>query len=162
MPRAERLERAWAYLVAAVAIGAVLSSLRSSARDSFPLSTYPMFASQRGTPTLFAVVATTADGKEQTIPAALVASGEVLQTKVLIQRTVERGPAALEDLCVRTAEKLGREPNPELTSVEIVRRRYDPIAYFESGPQPIERKLLFRCPIPTAARRAAGLGAPSP
>jgi hypothetical protein len=121
-----------------------------------------MFASQRGTPTLFAVVATTADGNEQTVPAAIVASGEVLQTKVLIQRTVERGPAAVQDLCVRTAEKLAREPNAKLTSVEIVRRRYDPIAYFESGPQPIERELLFRCPIPTAVPRSAALGAPSP
>jgi hypothetical protein len=154
MPRAELVERCWAYLVALVAMIAVFWPLRSGALDSFPLSTYPMFARQRGTPTLFAVVGTTADGKERSIPAALVASGEVLQTKVLIQRTVERGPAAIRELCVTTAEKLGRAPNGELTSVEIVRRRYDPIAYFESGPIPIERELLFRCPIPRKSRSA--------
>jgi hypothetical protein len=154
MPRAELLERCWAYLVALVATATVLSPLRSSARDSFPLSTYPMFARERGTPTLFAVVAITADGKEQSVPASLVASGEVLQTKVLIQRTVERGPAAVQELCVSTAEKLRREPNAALTSVEVVRRRYDPIAYFETGPNPIERELLFRCPIP---RKSAAL-----
>ena len=146
MPRAELRERAWAYLVALGALGAMLWPLRSGARDSFPLSTYPMFASQRGTPVLFAAVAVTRDGEERSIPAALVASGEVLQTKVLIQRTVERGRAAVRELCERTAEKLAREP-ADLAAVEIVRRRYDPIEYFESGPRPIERELLFRCPI---------------
>lgn len=162
MPRAELRERAWAYLVALGALGAVLWPLRSGARDSFPLSTYPMFAKERGTPVLFAVVATTQDGKEQSIPPELVASGEVLQTKVLIQRTVERGGAAVQELCERTAAKLAREPGAELTAVEIVRRRYDPIAYFESGPAPIERELIFRCSILRGATQptAHGVGEP--
>jgi len=162
MPRAELRERAWAYLVALSALGAVLWPLRSGARDSFPLSTYPMFAKERGTPVLFAVVATTREGKEQSIPAALVASGEVLQTKVLIQRTVERGRAAVRDLCERTAEKLAREPATELAAVEVVRRRYDPIAYFESGPRPIERELVFRCPIVRGGTHPAAHGSAEP
>lgn len=162
MPGPELRERAWAYLVALVALGAMLWPLRSGARDSFPLSTYPMFASRRGTPVLFAVVAITRDGKEQSIPAALVASGEVLQTKVLIQRTVERGPGAIRDLCERTAEKLAREPALGLAAVEIVRRRYDPIAYFESGPRPIERELVFRCPIVRGSTHPAAHGGTPP
>jgi len=158
MEGAELRRRAVAYAVALLAVGAVLWPLRPGTRDSFPLSSYPMFAQSRGTPTLFAVVATTAAGEERSIPAALVASGEVLQTKVLIQRTVERGPAAMGELCQRTAAKLAPNADTELAHVDVVRRRYDPIGYFVSGPEPIERELLFRCPIRRAQARAAAQG----
>jgi hypothetical protein len=127
----------------------VLSPLLSGAADSFPLSTYPMFARPRGQPILYALVATARDGSERRVPAALVASGEVLQTKVLIQRSVEGGPLAMQALCEATAAKLAAAAAGATPSfVDVVRRRYDPIGYFTSGPTPIEQERLLRCPVP--------------
>ena len=144
--------RLFAYGIGLGATAVVLSPLLSGAADSFPVSTYPMFARPRGQPVLYAMVATARDGTARRVPAALVASGEVLQTKVLIQRSVEGGPEAMRALCEATAAKLaatGGEDAPAF--VDVVRRRYDPIAYFTSGPTPIEQERLFRCPVPTAS-----------
>lgn len=139
------------YAVTLSAAAAVLWPLLSGSADSFPLSTYPMFAGARGQPTLHAVLGATAAGDRSSLPAELVASGEVLQTKVLIQRTVAQGPGAMAQLCRRTAARVSAEGLTGLSFVDIVRRRYDPLDYFENGRLPLEESLLFRCPVPPAA-----------
>jgi hypothetical protein len=143
-------ERLGALTGIAVGLGAtvaVLSPLLAMDRDSFPISSYPMFARPRGQPDLFAVVARAADGREVRLPASVVASSEPLQTKVLIQRSVEQGPEAMQALCRSVAARIAGGPDA-LRSVEIVRRRFDPIAYFERGPEPIEQARLSTCPVP--------------
>lgn len=143
----ERL-KAWAGLVVGLgATAAVLSPLLAMDQDSFPISSYPMFARPRGTPELYAVVARAADGREVRLPATLVASSEPLQTKVLIQRSVEQGPEAMQLLCRSVAARVAESPE-DLRRVEIVRRRYDPIAYFTLGPEPIEQARLASCRVP--------------
>jgi hypothetical protein len=130
---------------------AVLSPVFSGADDSFPLSTYPMFSHPRGQPTLYAVVATTPDGREQRLAPDLVGSKEVLQTKVLIQRAVEGGRATMAELCRDTAARVAAAAVPsEALGVAIVRRQYDPILYFVRGPTPIAEETLFRCPVSKA------------
>ncbi len=162
MRTAER-PRLVAYLVGLGATAAVLSPLASGAADSFPISTYTMFASPRGQPTMFSVVAQAVDGSEQRLPPALVGSSEVLQTKVLIQRSVEAGPDAMAGLCRAIAERIAASPEGNaLRHVDIVRRRYDPIAYFVTGPEPLEQERLLRCSVPRASspespRRSSGL-----
>jgi hypothetical protein len=159
MSAAELALRGVAYLAGLGATAAVLSPLVSGATDSFPISTYPMFARAPGQPTLFAVVATAADGVEQSLPPELVGSSEVLQAKVLIQRSVQRGPQAMAELCEATAARVAASDRTGgLRFVDIVRRRYDPVAYFVTSTEPIERERIFRCPIPTSAlsRRPEG------
>ncbi|HWO10274.1 MAG TPA: hypothetical protein VNN80_12360 [Polyangiaceae bacterium] len=126
---------------------AVLSPLTAMDEDSFPISSYPMFARPRGQPTLYAVVGRAADGSEVRLPASVVASSEPLQTKVLIQRSVEQGPDAMLALCRSVAERVAEGPE-RLRSVEIVRRRYDPIEYFTRGPVPLEQERLSSCRVP--------------
>jgi hypothetical protein len=141
--------------VGLAATAAVLSPLLTRADDSFPISTYPMFARPRGQPTLYAAVARAADGSERRLAPTLIGSAEVLQAKVLIARSVEQGPAATQQLCQGIAARIAATASSaELRGVEIVRRRYDPIAYFVSGPAPLEQEILQRCPVPHADRRA--------
>jgi hypothetical protein len=93
------------------------------------------------------------DGGERRLPPSAVGSSEVLQAKVLIQRSVERGPEATLALCRGIAERVAASPDASgLRSIEIVRRRYDPIGYFVSGPEPIEQERLQSCDLPRAAR----------
>lgn len=159
MTARERLVQWLGVAVGVAAAAAVLSPLVSMQDDSFPLSSYPMFARPRGQPTLYAVVARAADGSERRLAPSWLGSSEVLQAKVLIQRSVERGPEATRALCRSVAERIAAAPGTsDLRSVEIVRRRYDPVAYFVSGPEPLEQQRLEGCPVPrpaehTAARR---------
>ena len=143
----ERLEALTGIIVGLGATAAVLWPLCSMDQDSFPISSYPMFAHPRGQPSLYAVVARAADGSEVRLPAAVVASSEPLQTKVLIQRSVEQGPEAMLALCRTVAERVAGGPRA-LRTIEIVRRRYDPIAYFTRGPEPLEQERLTSCRVP--------------
>jgi hypothetical protein len=150
-----RLERGVALVVGLGASLAVLSPLVAMDGDSFPISSYPMFARPRGQPTLYAAVARAADGSEHRLPPGAIGSSEVLQSKVLIQRSVEGGPEAMLALCQSIAQRIAGLPGaPALRSVEIVRRRYDPIAYFVSGPEPIEQERLQTCKLPSGRATA--------
>ena len=153
----DRLNALTGIVVGLGATLAVLSPLGAMDRDSFPISSYPMFARPRGQPELYAVVARATDGSEVRLPASMVASSEPLQTKVLIERSVQQGPEAMQALCRAVAARVAELPEP-LRSVEIVRRRYDPIAYFTRGPEPLERERLSSCRVPR--RPGSPKGAP--
>ncbi len=149
MSSPERLARWFAVLVGLGATTAVLSPLWGVEGDSFPISSYPMFARPRGQPTLYAVLGRARGGAELRLPPEVVGSSEVLQTKVLIQRSVEQGPEAMGELCRGVASRVAASPEKYgASSIEIVRRRYDPIAYFERGPEPIEQERLMTCKVP--------------
>lgn len=142
-------QRVLAYVVGLGLPLAVLSPAWSGAPDSFPLSTYPMFARPRGQPTLHTLVGLTAGGSERRVPPELVGSKEVLQAKVLIQRSVAEGPEAMARLCEASAARAAAEPAlRELSALAIVARRYDPVDYFVQGPFPLEQETLFRCDVP--------------
>lgn len=145
----ERLVRWGGLAVGLGATLAVLSPLAAMDADSFPISSYPMFARPRGQPTLYAAVARAADGSERRLSPSWLGTSEVLQAKVLIQRSVARGPEATRALCREVAERIAAAPDGRgLRSVEIVRRRYDPVGYFVAGPEPLEQELLERCAVP--------------
>lgn len=149
MSRSDRLRRAFGYVIGLGATALVLSPLVTGAADSFPISTYPMFASPRGQPVLYAIIGRAGDGSEQRLEPALVGSKEVLQAKVLIDRSVEGGQVTMAELCHATAARVAAMQSARaLRSVEIVSRRYDPIRYFSSGPTPIEQTRLFHCKVP--------------
>lgn len=154
MASAEAGNAARRCLAYAVGLGlpvAVLSPIWSGAPDSFPLSTYPMFAQPRGQPTLHTLVGVTADGSERRLSPELVGSKEVLQAKVLIQRSVAEGSEAMAQLCESTAARVAQDVAfRELRALAIVARRYDPVGYFVNGPSPIEQQILVRCEVPRA------------
>lgn len=150
MSNRERLARAWGVVVGLGVTAAVLSPLLTGG-DSFPLSNYPMFARSRGQPALYAAVGRDAAGGERRLPPSALGSSEVLQAKVLIQRSVQQGPQAVQALCRSIAGRLAAAGERDLRAVEIVRRRYDPIAYFAIGPEPLEQERLHRCALPAPA-----------
>jgi hypothetical protein len=144
----ENARRAFSYLIGLGVPCLVLSPLFSGAPDSFPLSTFPMFASARGTPVLYSMIGRSMGGAVQHLEPALIGSKEVLQTKVLIERSVAEGEAGMAALCSATAERAAASPaGRNLRSIEIVSRRYDPVGYFARGPQPLEEARLFQCKV---------------
>src|SRR5690606_23790638 len=94
-----------AYVTSLVLLGAVAWPMfRSPPADSYPLSSYPMFSRARPP---FAdiehVVAVSRDGSRRPVPPSRVASGEVLQAKVAIARTLAGGRRAARALCTEVA-----------------------------------------------------------
>ena len=151
MSGAERLGR---YAVGVGASLLVLSPLLPGVKDSFPLSTYPMFARARGELTLQTLSGVRSDGSELPLGPEIVGSDEVLQAKALIADSVARGRAGLAPLCESSATRVASEPAlGEVERVEIVQKRFDPLAYFVVSPSPLERNLLWSCAVRRPGRR---------
>lgn len=137
-------------LVSVLAVAAVLSPLgRDPARgDSFPLSTYPMFARARTSPvmTLEYLVGIDAAGSRHYIPPRLVANQEVLQARARIRQAVGSGGAA--ELCAEVASRLGGDGDLDaVTELRVVRGTHDAVGFLvdESLGQ---EQIVARCEVP--------------
>ncbi|HEX5660381.1 MAG TPA: hypothetical protein VFX59_24465 [Polyangiales bacterium] len=115
--------------------------------DSYPLSTYPMFARPRGKPLLSFVEGVT-DGEPVRLPPEIVAHNEVMQAAATVKRAVMAGPEALDRLCTRVAEDVAKDPDfARVREVRIVSARFDPVRYFTEGPIPEQRNELYLCAV---------------
>lgn len=128
--------------------------------DSFPLSTYPMFAKHRGEPEMVKLVAVTAQGKLP-VPPRMLGTNEVLQAKVLLEQVAAKRQKHRDRFCAQTAGQLATLPETTTwQEIELVRVKYDPLTYFEKNGSPIAEKLLARCAVhheaspPTPAQEA--------
>jgi hypothetical protein len=123
-------------------------AFRSPEQDSFPFSSYPMFARPRGKPLLYTAEGLTGGPNTVALPPRLVAHGSVMQTVQTLRGAAEGGPRSLRRLCERIAAKVAETPEyAAVRKVQIVRQRFDPISYFDHGPAPEERKVLRRCEV---------------
>ena len=137
--------RVAAALVSLVLIGATLEPLvRDPYDDSFPLSTYPMFATQRPTvQTFHYAVGITRDGKRRTLSTALVGTGEVLQAIKLFDHAVGRGRAELTALCNSIAARVAADPDfADVVTIRIVTGTHDAVEYLARGKVGTEHELL--------------------
>jgi hypothetical protein len=144
----EAAHRRLGALVSLAALAATLwPLLRDPARgDSFPLSTYPMFAASRGvTHTLDYPVGRTVDGAPRPIRPRHVANAELMQARVAVQRAV--GQRRLPALCARIAGNVAADPAlADVATVEVVRGRHDALALLLDGVRGPER-VLAACPV---------------
>jgi hypothetical protein len=150
-------ERARTHAIGAtVGIGvvlAVLSPFFVSGPDSFPISSFPMFAHVRASPmgTITHALAVSTDGRRRPIPPELVANSSSLQALITLQATVGRGPAALAALCAGIAERASLDARVAGSQdVVIETATYDAVAYFDGAVEPTAREEHVRCALPRA------------
>jgi len=141
--------RAGALLVSALLIGAtVWPALRDPPRDSFPLSTYPMFSSLRERPWIDVIVGFDAAGREHRIGPELVANAEVMQAAQTISKAIRRKQARslCEQVAARVADSLA---HGEVVRLEVQSRQFDPRTYFvsESGKLPLRQRRRASCEV---------------
>jgi hypothetical protein len=143
------------YLSLVLLCGATaLPLLGMQKRDSFPISTYPMFARPRGKPTFHRFAAVLEDGAREAVPPELVASAEVLQTKVIITRAVRRGKKAMRRLCEEVVRRLGQEERfATARELQLEEVSFDSIRYFTESPDPIAARVLTRCSVAKGGRQ---------
>jgi hypothetical protein len=132
-------------VVSIAAITLVLTPLARDpiAGDSFPLSTYPMFAFERRLRETFTyAVGRTASGERRTIEPGHVANHEVMQAYMELTRTPPR------TLCPRIAARVAADEDlRDVVTIEMVRATHDAVALLVRGERGAE-KVLHSCEVP--------------
>lgn len=114
-------------------------------RDSFPLSTYPMFSADRaGRIVVPHVVGETADGDRVNLSYRLYGTGGLNQVRKQVARAVREGHA---DTVAQTyADALHHSGNPEeIAKVLVVRSRFLFNDYFDGDRMPFAENIHARC-----------------
>jgi hypothetical protein len=120
-------------------------------RDSFPFSTYPMFARRLASPTVYFVERVDEEGRARRLTPEQVSGQEVMQSFKTIRRAVRRGPNAVHKLCRAIATRLAkRERRGQFVRLRVVGARFDPISYFTEDTAPEERTIEGGCNVRVA------------
>lgn len=141
------VRRAVPLVVAVLAVLAVLAPMfRSPAVDSFPLSTYPMFARDRGDEAWLDTVVGRDDGGAivRLSPELISGSDEPVLAAASVSRALTAGTA--ETLCHRVAARVADSGRDEVQVVEVVSERHDLDRYEPDRPR--ERRSHLRCAVP--------------
>ena len=141
--------RAFAAAVSLALIAATLWPVARDPRaDSFPLSTYPMFAWKRETRQTFRyALGETAGGERRILSPGLVGTGEVLQALQVIGRAVAAGRGEATKLCEAIAARVARDSErADIAAIRIVVGTHDAVEYLARGHVGREVELL-RCPV---------------
>jgi hypothetical protein len=142
----ERTKARVALIIAVVVVFVVPLVLD---RDSFPLSTYPMFSSRRtSTEVVDTAVARTADDSTtwRLDPERIAATDEVIIAAVTVSEAVRDGSA--DELCREIAGRVQDNGPDGAAVVEVVTERFDAVTWFEGDRTPIERIVHARCDVP--------------
>lgn len=125
-------------LVAALVVFSPL--LREPTSDTYPLSTYPMFAFDRGADHRIATaVEIDADGVAVRLSPELIAgTDEVILASVTVQRAISGGDA--DELCAEIAERLG-----DGRTVEVRVESIDAVTFITDDTPPTEIDVKARC-----------------
>lgn len=137
-------------LVIVVAIVAVIGVVPLMLdRDSYPLSTYPMFSSRRTAiePVHTAVLVDSEGEVTRLSPTQISGNDEVIIAAQLVYESIGRDGGVL--LCDDIARRIGEPPSPS-ANIEIVTERYDAIAWYEGRRSPISRVVHASCGVPGA------------
>ena len=141
------MRRAWAYVVSVAALALVFSPvLRPSQRDSYPLSTYPMFSYNRGRESaLPTAVGVTLGGQIRRLSPELISGGyEPVRAFATVEASIENGDTA--ELCEEIAERTVKSRD-DLVAIEVVTEVHDVVAWFDGHKEPSQRIVHARCPL---------------
>ncbi len=141
--------KAVAALVAVVALVGVVPLALD--RDSFPLSTYPMFSSRRSsTESVDTAVTVADDGTTVRLsPTVIAGTDEVILATATVTDAIRSGTADLlcTDIARRVVERQAA-PTDQVVAVEVVTERFDAVRWYDGDRSPLERRVHARCDLP--------------
>ena len=109
--------------------------------DGFPLSTYPMFARDRGRIVEVPTVVAVRDGEvERLTPSTIAGTDQVIEASVVVGDAVRAGPAAAAALCEEVLERVG-----DADEVRVVLERHDGVRWAAGDEEPVERQVVASC-----------------
>ncbi len=138
VPMSRTLRRLAPFIAAAVILSPLLREPRD---DTYPLSTYPMFATDRGAIMSIdtAVTIDPTGGTDHLSPKQISGTDEIVSAAVVVSRAVRNGDAEL--LCIDIADRLD---NPDLT-VQIRTEVVDTAALVDHNARPISIEVVSEC-----------------
>lgn len=117
-------------------------------RDSYPLSSYPMFSNKRDRARVYFAQVVDPTGPGARVPPELIAGPEVMQAAVTVRRAIQSGKPAMRSLCQDIAARVAGDPRfLEARRVQLVSAEIDPVAYFVAGPEPLSTKRHHLCRV---------------
>jgi hypothetical protein len=149
------MSRRLAALASLALCGAVLApAVRAPDDDSFPLSTYPMFAAPRPRAlTMASARGVTRDGRPRALSPAHIGTGEVMQAFATIQRAAAAGPEDRSALCAAIAAHVSGDAElAEVVSVELVSGTYDAVELVSGRTAAAREAPLVRCLVQRSDR----------
>jgi len=143
--------RAW--LVSAGVLALVAFPLTQGPRyDSFPWSSFPMFAHGRADAitSVDQLLAVSRDKSRRPVPPRLVANDEVLQAAATLRIAIRRGRKTAVALCRQVAARVAEDPEwADVVRLELVTVKFDALRYFAGDTAPEGKpKLRARCKVP--------------
>src|SRR5215211_2539336 len=129
--------RVMAITTGVVVIVVLSPTLRSSPRDGFPLSSYPMFATDVGrTAVVDTARGVRADGSTVTLsPRLVTGTDEVILAASTVSNAVAGGPDRTARLCNEIARRL--DPSrADVVQVRIATEAIDAVDWFDGGASP--------------------------
>lgn len=140
----ERRSLRWRSLVVIVATLVVVISPTIRNRDSFPLSSYPIYARSRGRVATFdTVVGVNVTGEIERLSLQTIAgTDDPLIASSFVSNTVRAGDA--DQLCADVAERVG----PEVARIEVVSERHDIVDWLRDDDSLQERSVHASCEVP--------------
>ena len=141
--------RVVAVVTVVVVLVVLTPALRSSPRDGFPLSNYPMFATDVGrTAVVDTARGVRADGATVTLsPQLVTGTGEVILAASTVANAVAGGPDRTMRLCAEIADRLGTG-RPDVVQVRIATETFDAVGYFDGDAAPKAVEVRATCPVP--------------
>lgn len=128
--------------VVAVALVAAPAVLPDPA-DDFPISTYPMFTTERGRVVdLDTAVLVDAEGRHRLSPEEVGGTDEIVAAAVAVSRAIAGGPEALATLCEDIAERVDGPG-----TLEIVTERHDAVALLQDDAPPVDITVHEQCEV---------------
>lgn len=143
----------WA-LTAAIAVGIGSPALSSAPKDGFPLSSYPMFSTNKDpSTTVDQAVGIDAQGAAEPLPPRALGTDEVLQARATISRAVRGGKAQSAALCKAVAERIAGDASfASVRRVEIRTVSYDSLDWFVRGERkPKSQRTHAKCAVPRSS-----------
>jgi hypothetical protein len=135
-------------------IVAVLAAVVSPAfrlRDSYPLSTYPVYATARArTGVLNTAIGIDIDGDWHRLSLGLIADTDdplIAEDRVGDAIRDGRSDALCVAIASRAAEAGSADENPRLAAIEVVRERLDLVQVAAEGAPPLSRTVHARCKV---------------
>ena len=146
---AERVVRRSRRAVVTAAVLAALVAPVVVDRDSFPLSTYPMYSRARGNEsTIVTAQGVGADGTPRTLTPWLIGASDdplVVVGRLRAALSAGRGDARCGEIAARVA---GRASLDDIDTIEIVGERHDTVARTLGTDSLIDRDVRASCEVP--------------
>jgi hypothetical protein len=144
------LERAWAYAFGLSVCGLVAAPAFSRpTSDSYPLSTYPMFAYKREKTRLFHMDGLDGKGARSRLAPRLVANDEAMQAAQTVRLAVSAGPERMALLCERVAKRVLLDARyASVVRVRVVEGLFDSLSYFTGRSEPEQLIVHYECAVP--------------